>query len=71
MTGRPWRAPLCRRDDEHPEVEHNWDSLAKLGKECSCVCHFDDLDRFIAEQPPEFHAALARLQASASDEERT
>ena len=34
-----WRAPLCRRPDDHPEVEHNWDSLAKLGKTCSCYCH--------------------------------
>lgn len=34
-----WRAPLCRRPDEHPEVEHNWESLGRLGKVCSCDCH--------------------------------
>lgn len=42
-----WRAPLCRRPDEHPEVEHNWDSLAKLGKECCCWCH-DERDVQVA-----------------------
>lgn len=38
-----WRAPLCRRPDEHPEVDHNWESLAKLGKSCSCWCHDERL----------------------------